>query len=131
MPYLNSKIKNHNEECKKPSAKRIYVRDYDDKGRQKFVSYGVTCPSCGVIQREEYQKNLTAIALKKKGKYTLEQEQKFVSIDNEFLFSFIKAGENNKSKKFAVQEYVKKLKEAGMTHESAVYRINKIFNHKR
>lgn len=130
MPYLQSKIKKHNDGCKRPSARRLYIRDYDTKGKQRYIPYGITCLSCGVQVFEKLQHNLTAIELKKKGEYTSEQEDKFVSIDNNLIFKFIEAGENNKSKKFAVQEYVKKLKEDGMSHESAVYRINKIFNPK-
>ena len=45
MPYLNDKLTSsqHKDDCKSPSVKRLYIRDYDNKGRQKFVPYGITC----------------------------------------------------------------------------------------
>ena|SRR6476620_6818157 len=50
MPYLDSKIaKKHKAGCKKPKAKRLYIRDYGDKGQQIFIPYGITCLSCKVV----------------------------------------------------------------------------------
>ena len=50
MPYLDSKIsEKHKAGCKKPKAKRLYIRDYGDKGQQIFIPYGITCPSCKVV----------------------------------------------------------------------------------
>lgn len=51
MPYLDSKIsEKHKAGCKKPKAKRLYIRDYDKEGgTQAFIPYGITCPSCKVI----------------------------------------------------------------------------------
>jgi hypothetical protein len=61
MPYLHSKIEpgKHKKNCGNPVAKRLYIRDYDDKGNQKFVSWGLTCTSCGVVVKQKYQRNLT------------------------------------------------------------------------
>ena len=50
MPYLNSKLsQKHKGSCKDPKAKRLYIRDYGDRGQQIFIPYGITCPSCRVI----------------------------------------------------------------------------------
>ncbi len=52
MPYLNSKILDkHKAGCKKPKAKRLYIREYVDKDKDQriFKPYGIVCPSCKVI----------------------------------------------------------------------------------
>lgn len=63
MPYLDSKIDTdkHNKDCGNPVAKRLYIRDYDDKGKQRFVPWGLTCTTCGVVipDEEKYQPSLT------------------------------------------------------------------------
>lgn len=62
MPYLDSKIETnkHKKTCVNPVGKRLYIRDYDDNGKQRFVPWGLTCTSCGVVIKEEnYQPNLT------------------------------------------------------------------------
>jgi len=118
MPYLNSKIKKHNKGCRRPSAKRLYIRDYDDKGRQKFVSYGVTCPSCGVLVTEEYQRNPTAIKKEKyqfEKVYTKEQNEIFATIDLKYLpqIIFRQRGKN------PVIPWRDELVNAGMTKSDA------------
>jgi hypothetical protein len=57
MPYLDSKIeaRMHKRNCNNPVAKRLYIRDYDDEGKQRFVSWGMTCATCGVIVKENYE----------------------------------------------------------------------------
>ena len=62
MPYLDSKIEasKHKKNCINPVAKRLYIRDYDDRGKQRFISWGVTCTTCGVIVKENYEPNLTS-----------------------------------------------------------------------
>lgn len=59
MPYLDSKIDKHYKNCFNPVGKRLYIRDYDDSGKQKFVSWGLTCTTCGVVVKENYERNLT------------------------------------------------------------------------
>jgi hypothetical protein len=59
MPYLDNKIQKHHKGCINPVGKRLYIRDYDDKGKQKFVSWGLTCTTCGVVVKEKYERNLT------------------------------------------------------------------------
>ena len=61
MPYLHSKIEpsKHKKNCVNPVAKRLYIRDYDDKGNQKFVSWGLTCTTCGIVIKQKYEHNLT------------------------------------------------------------------------
>jgi len=122
MPYLNSKIEKHNDGCKNPVAKRIYVRDYDDKGKQRFVSYGLTCPSCNIIIKEEYQRNPTAVQKKKHGEYTPEQEKEFASIDLEYMPKVI-FSENSKAGKAVVKEWTQKLIDSGMSKENAIDHI--------
>jgi len=57
MPYLDSKIEasKHKRNCNNPVAKRLYIRDYDDEGKQRFVSWGMNCTTCGVIVKENYE----------------------------------------------------------------------------
>ena len=53
MPYLSLPIENHDKNCTDPyNVKRLWIKDYDDKGRQKFVRYALTCLSCNVIIRD-------------------------------------------------------------------------------
>jgi hypothetical protein len=59
MPYLDSKIEKHHKGCINPVGKRLYIRDYDDNGKQKFVSWGLTCTTCGVVVKGKYERNLT------------------------------------------------------------------------
>lgn len=59
MPYLDSKIDKHYKNCFNPVGKRLYIRDYDTEGKQKFVSWGLTCTTCGVVVKEEYERGLT------------------------------------------------------------------------
>jgi hypothetical protein len=60
MTNLDSEIKGskHKRNCINPVAKRLYIRDYDDKGKQRFVSWGMTCITCGVIVKDNYEPNL-------------------------------------------------------------------------
>ena len=60
MPYLNKKITIHNKGCKNPNVKRLYIRDYDNKGKQKYVPYAVTCTNCGALVKEIIVFNPTA-----------------------------------------------------------------------
>lgn len=126
MPYLNNKIENHKDGCSDPSAKRLYVRDYDDKGRQRFVSYGITCPSCGVLVTEDYHHNLTFLQRKKMeeienrlSKYDQQQRKKFEEIDKEYNLNamFVMMGKDNKAKSGIVLEWGNKLKDAGMDQD--------------
>jgi len=57
MPYLDHKIeaRMHKRNCINPVAKRLYIRDYDDEGKQRFVSWGMNCTTCGVIVKENYE----------------------------------------------------------------------------
>lgn len=67
MPYLDSKIETnkHKKACVNPVGKRLYIRDYDDKGKQRFVPWGLTCTNCGIVIKEEnYQRSLTPKELK-------------------------------------------------------------------
>ena len=61
MPYVDNQIPwdKHKDDCTNPLAKRLYIRDYDDNGKQRFVSWGVTCTNCGVTLRQSYLHNLT------------------------------------------------------------------------
>jgi hypothetical protein len=81
MPYLDSKIElsKHRKNCGNPVGKRLYIRDYDDKGKQKFVSWGLTCTTCGVVVKEKYERNLTPRELK-----YVERQKKFESEGSEY-----------------------------------------------
>lgn len=61
MPYVDSLIpcESHKEDCPNPLARRLYIRDYDKNGKQRFVPYGVTCTKCGIILKQKYEHNLT------------------------------------------------------------------------
>jgi hypothetical protein len=59
VPYLDNKIDKHRINCVNPVGKRLYIRDYDNKGKQRFVSWGLTCTTCGVVIKEKYYPNLT------------------------------------------------------------------------
>jgi hypothetical protein len=62
MPYLDSKIElnKHKKACVNPVGKRLYIRDYDEMGKQRFVPWGLTCTSCGVVVKEgKYEPSLT------------------------------------------------------------------------
>lgn len=61
MPYLDHKIdiNKHKKTCVNPVGKRLYIRDYDEEGKQRFVSWGLTCTSCGVVIKEKFQHNLS------------------------------------------------------------------------
>jgi hypothetical protein len=68
MLYLDSQLADkHKANCKKPKAKRLYVRDYGDKGKQNFIPYGIVCPSCKVIIfLDEIVKQKTTLIQKEK-----------------------------------------------------------------
>jgi hypothetical protein len=59
MPYLDSKIDKHKNNCFNPVGKRLYIRDYDDNGKQRFAPWGLTCTTCGVVVKQKFQRNLT------------------------------------------------------------------------
>lgn len=59
MPYLDNKIEKHKNTCSNPVGKRLYIRDYDDNGRQRFTSWGLTCTTCGVVIKQEFEHKLT------------------------------------------------------------------------
>jgi hypothetical protein len=59
MPYLDNKIDKHKPKCANPVGKRLYIRDYDNEGKQRFVPWGLTCTTCGVIVKEKFKPNLT------------------------------------------------------------------------
>lgn len=87
MPYLDSKIDKHKKNCGNPVGKRLYIRDYDDNGKQRFVPWGLTCTTCGVIKREKFESKPTSRLLQScKGlkmmfnqspEETMEKHQKF------------------------------------------------------
>ena len=59
MPYLDNKVEKHKPKCANPVGKRLYIRDYDEEGKQRFVPWGLTCTTCGVIVKEKFKPNLT------------------------------------------------------------------------
>ncbi len=59
MPYLDNKIEKHKPKCANPVGKRLYIRDYDDEGKQRFVPWGLTCTTCSVVVKEKFKTNLT------------------------------------------------------------------------
>ena len=59
MPYLDSKIEKHKINCTNPVGKRLYIRDYDDNGKQRFAPWGLTCTTCGVVVKQKFRPNLT------------------------------------------------------------------------
>jgi hypothetical protein len=82
MPYLNSKLEpsKHKKNCVNPVAKRLYIRDYDYKGNQKFVSWGLTCTTCGIVIKQNYEHNFTKgkrITYHDKGPLEFDRERKF------------------------------------------------------
>ena len=67
MPYLDSKIEKHKTSCKNPVGKRLYIRDYTDDGKQRFVPWGLTCTTCGVVVKEKYhQKDIPQYKIRRK-----------------------------------------------------------------
>src|SRR6266540_349980 len=131
MPYLHSKIEKHNDGCREPSAKRLYIRDNDDKGKQRFVSYGVICPSCGVLVTEDYHPNPTAIQKQKyqfDKEYTPEQLKRFRSIDLDHMIDT--ALSKGRDRTVAFNNWRQKLMDAGMTDRDARKYIIKIFDKK-
>jgi hypothetical protein len=127
MPYLNYRIEKHNEACKAPIVKRLYVRDYDKNGKQRYISYGVTCLNCEVLVIERFHHNPTAKEISKKGEYSPEQEKQFDIIDRKY---WIIVTSNNmsglrKEAYASFNEWVRKLVEAGMNANHAYYRISR------
>jgi hypothetical protein len=127
MPYLNYRIEKHNEACKAPIVKRLYVRDYDKNGKQRYISYGVTCLNCDVLVTERFHHNPTAKEISKKGEYSPEQEKQFKIIEQKY---WIDVTSNNmgglRKKAYAsFNEWVRKLVEAGMNANHAYYRISR------
>jgi hypothetical protein len=61
MPYVDSLIpwESHKEDCPNPLARRLYIRDYDKNGKQRFVPWGLTCTKCGIIVKQKYEHNLS------------------------------------------------------------------------
>lgn len=50
----------HNGNCKGYSnARRLYIKDYNDKGKPTFIAYGTTCTSCDSFTRENYKLRAT------------------------------------------------------------------------
>jgi hypothetical protein len=47
-------------------VKRLYIGDYDDRGKQRFISWGMTCTACGIIVKENYEPNLTPERMSRK-----------------------------------------------------------------
>ena len=80
MPYLDSKIETskHKKSCKNPVGKRLYIRDYNDKGKPSFVSWGLTCTTCGVVIKENYNPNLTPKQLKDRENHKKLEETKLI-----------------------------------------------------
>jgi hypothetical protein len=86
MPYLDSKIETnkHKNDCSNPVGKRLYIRDYNDKGKSCFVPWGLTCTTCGVvIQQENYQPNLTPSELnyvESSKKHSVQKDGKYAKL---------------------------------------------------
>ena len=61
MPRLDSHIplESHKPDCPNPTAKRLYIRNYDQRGNQKVVPWGLVCENCGVIIKQAYKHNPT------------------------------------------------------------------------
>src|SRR5436189_4313682 len=72
LPHLDSKIEKHKSSCRNPVGRRLYIRDYDDKGKQQFTPWGLTCTTCGVVVKQKYQQNLTLEQRNKKELYDKE-----------------------------------------------------------
>ena len=74
LPYLDHKIElnKHKKTCINPVGKRLYIRDYDEEGKQRFTPWGLTCTSCGVIIKEEIEHNFLTVMQKRNKKYMTE-----------------------------------------------------------
>ena len=74
MPYLDHKIElnKHKKTCLNPVGKRLYIRDYDDKGKQRFVPWGLTCPNCDVVIKENIEHNFLSTIQKNDMKFLKE-----------------------------------------------------------
>jgi hypothetical protein len=61
LPYIDSLIPwhIHKEDCPNPLARRLYIRDYDKNGKQRFVPWGLTCTKCNIIIQQKYEHNMT------------------------------------------------------------------------
>lgn len=46
------------------NVRRLYIKGYNDKGEQRFVSYGLTCTSCDSFIRENYDPKLKPKAVR-------------------------------------------------------------------
>ena len=73
-PHLT--LDRHREGCTDPfNVKRLYIRDYDDNGKQCFISYGLTCLGCNMVIKEVFQQ-----------KPTLKQKQEKIARDSDPFF---------------------------------------------
>ena len=45
--------------CNNLVGKRLYIRDYKDKGEKCLVHWGLNCNTCDVVIKEKFQSNLT------------------------------------------------------------------------
>jgi hypothetical protein len=99
MPYLNKKIPVHNKGCRDPDVKRLYIRDYDKKGTQRYVAYAVSCLNCGALVKEkEIDFNPTKKQLIKIKKERKQQEQQKLK-DTEMKIKPISQAELKEMKK--------------------------------
>jgi hypothetical protein len=61
VPRLDSQIplESHKPDCPNPTAKRLGIRDYDERGNQKWTAWGLICENCGVVIKQPYKHNPT------------------------------------------------------------------------
>jgi hypothetical protein len=126
MRYPDNSIE-HREDCQDFNVRRLYVKDYDDKGRQIFVPYGITCIGCGVMKIEKFDRNLPPTLRQRYDKYTEEQHAKFKVIDAEYSAK-VRAMETEEDEfenyevSWAIyEEWQNKLIEAGMERRDSWY----------
>ena len=75
MPYLDHQIElnKHKKNCVNPVGKRLYIRDYDEEGKQRFTPWGLTCTNCDVVIKEKIDHNFLSIAQKEDRKFLSEE----------------------------------------------------------
>jgi hypothetical protein len=53
------KQEDHEIDCPKHKVKRLLTKDYDKRGNQRIVKWGLWCQSCNVVIKQEYKHNPT------------------------------------------------------------------------
>jgi hypothetical protein len=95
VPYVDSQIpwESHKDDCPNPVAKRLYIRDYDKNGKQRFVPWGITCKNCGIILKQQYEHNLPKGKLKwKKILERLHTDPKYKEYQDHTAEAFVSIG---------------------------------------